>query len=189
YGVAAWTDDFTGWVIDYGYWPGQKSRYFEKSSAPMTLRDKYPDQAAESESAMLHVGLADLCKSILGRKYLREDGTEQAVDTCMVDANYGPEQPTIYEFCKLSPYCDKLLPSHGMATGINKPPMHAKRQQRGEIVGWNWRMPSLAKTTKTIRYINFDANEWKVFMFKRLAASRGAVGCLELPGKRPEDHV
>ncbi|MEO1616974.1 MAG: terminase gpA endonuclease subunit, partial [Planctomycetota bacterium] len=26
YGVAAWTDDFTGWVIDYGYWPGQKSR-------------------------------------------------------------------------------------------------------------------------------------------------------------------
>ncbi|MEO1616973.1 MAG: hypothetical protein AAFV88_14045, partial [Planctomycetota bacterium] len=26
-------------------------------------------------------------------------------------------------------------------------------------------------------------------MFKRLAASRGAVGCLELPGKRPEDHV
>ena len=34
--VAAWEDDFTGYVVDYGTWPDQQRAYF-------TLRDIQPD--------------------------------------------------------------------------------------------------------------------------------------------------
>ncbi|MDM4015969.1 terminase gpA endonuclease subunit [Roseiconus lacunae] len=189
YGVAAWTDEFTGYVIDYGTWPDQPRRYFEKSTADHTMRALYPEAAGQSDAAVLHVALADLCDEILGRTYTREDGTEQHVDRCLIDANYGPESATVYEFCKLSPYRSIFLPSHGKPIGINKPDEHARPAQRGEVVGWHWRMPPLAKTTKQIRYINFTPNRWKVFLFQRLAAARGAIGCLELPGTEPEAHL
>ena len=189
YGLVAWTNQFTGWVIDYGTWPKQNQRYFEKASAQRTLAKVYPKEAKESTAALLHKGLGDLTLQILGRSYRREDGTQQHVDLCMIDANWGPETNTVYEFCKLSPFREKLLPSHGKPMGINKPAIHDKPRGRGEIVGFHWRMPSLAKTTKTIRYINFTPNEWKRFLFERLAASRGSVGCLELPGNNPEFHL
>lgn len=189
WGLAAWSESFSGWVIDYGAWPEQRDRYFAKNATTtITLGHKYRKIAASGTEALITQGLADLTDHILGRTYTREDGTEQHVDRCLVDANYGPEADTVYDFCHRSEYRSILMPSHGQGITAGRQRIDAVPQRPGEIVGHNWRMPAMRRSKRKIRYINFDANAWLVFAFRRLASPRGAVGCLELPGGDPTDH-
>lgn len=182
YGLVAWSMDFSGWVIDYGTWPDQSSKYFAKSSAKHTLASVYSEYAGGGTSALLHVGLDGLADAILGRTYRRQDGSEQYVDRCMIDANWGVETDTVYDWCEHSAYASILLPAHGTPIGINQPRIDAIPQRSGEVVGWHWRKPTLKRSKRRIRYINHDPNPWKVFLFKRLATKRGASGCLEIFG-------
>jgi hypothetical protein len=65
YVVAAWEDDFTGYVIDYGTHPDQKRGYF-------TLRDAQPTLSQVAKGAGLegsiYAGLEELTNRCLGRE-------------------------------------------------------------------------------------------------------------------------
>lgn len=184
YTVCGWAGDFTGWVVDYGTWPEQKVSYFVARDAHQTLGRKYPKAGMEGA---IYAGLKDLCDSIIGREWKRDDGPTMRISKCFIDANWGASTNLVYDFCRQSVHAALLMPSHGRYYGASSVPISEYRRKQGEKIGHYWTMPS-AKGKRLIRYIMYDTNYWKTFITQRLAAPMGDPGCLSLFGKSQASH-
>jgi hypothetical protein len=184
YVVAAWEDDFTGYVIDYGAYPDQKRPYF-------TLRDAQPTLAQAVKGAGLegtiYAGLESLTTRCLGREWRRDDGAGMRVERCMVDANWGSSTDVVYQFCRQSAHSAALLPSHGRFVGASSIPFSEYKRKLGDRVGLNWRIPNV-QGKRAVRHVVFDTNYWKSFVHARLAVAMGDPGCLSLFGDSPALH-
>jgi hypothetical protein len=184
YLVAAWEDDFTGYVIDYGTEPDQKQGYF-------TLRDMRRTLGAESPRAgvegAIYAGLERLAETHLAREWRRDDGAMVRIDRCVIDANWGSSTDVVYQFCRQSPHAGVLIPSHGRYVGASSIPFSDYKRKRGERIGLNWRVP-VVTGKRSVRHVLFDTNYWKSFVHARLAVPMGDPGCLSLFGSRPEPH-
>ena len=185
--VAAWEDDFTGYVLDYGTEPDQKSA----SGSYFTLRDIRRTLAAASPRAGLegaiYGGLERLTETMLAREWRRDDGAAVRIDRCLVDANWGASTDVVYQFCRQSKYANVLLPSHGRYVGASSIPFSEYKRKRGDRVGLNWRVPNVAGK-RAVRHVLFDTNYWKSFIHARLAVPMGDPGCLSLFGRKPDPH-
>ena len=117
--VVAWEDEFTGYVLDYGAYPGQKRPYF-------TLRDaRYTLMAAKRGAGLegaIYAGLEAVTDRLLGREWHREDGAHLRVERCLVDANWGQTTDLVYQFCRQSRHAAVLMPSHGRFVGASSIP-------------------------------------------------------------------
>ena len=184
WGVAAFASDFRGWVIDYSTFPEQTRAYFQLRDAPRTLAATYPGKALE---ARIYEALTEVCGKILGRGWVREDGAEMRVQKCLIDANWGQSSDTIYQFCRESPHAAVLMPSHGRYVGASGAPLSSAAKKPGEIVGQEWRIP-LSQGKRAIRYVVFDTNYWKSFLFERLKTHPAQPGALLLFGSDPDAH-
>ncbi len=106
YLVAAWEDDFTGYVIDYGAYPDQRRPYF-------TLRDARPTLSEVAKGAGLegsiYAGLEELTGQFLGREWRRDDGAGMRIERCLIDANWGLSTDVIYQFCRQSAHAALAL--------------------------------------------------------------------------------
>jgi hypothetical protein len=182
YLVAAWADDFTGYVIDYGAYPDQKRAYFTLSDAKNKLSDAIKGAGQEGQ---VTGGLKMLTGSLLARNWLRDDGSELKIERCLIDSGYLTE--TVVEFCRSSPFGAILTPSKGMGIGAKQAPMREWPRREGERAGLNWRL-SAARGGKAARQVVYDANFWKTFVFARLSTAIGDRGSLSLFGTRPADH-
>lgn len=185
YAVAAWTQEFSGWVVDYGTWPRQRRRYFLKESATETLATTYP-QCQGQLQGLLHAGLADLWDQLLGSPWKTAAGGYLPINRLLVDAGF--ETDTIHEAARLSPHRSRIYPAFGRPIGARKERLDAKKKEPGEIVGPNWRIPSLRKARRGVRYVLSDANAYKAFLHQRLATPRGVAGSLELHDGSATDH-
>jgi hypothetical protein len=47
---------------------------------------------------------------------------------------------------------------------------------------------ALVRGKRVVRYVLFDANYWKSFVYSRLAVAMGDKGCLSLFGRNPAGH-
>ncbi len=182
--VAAWEDDFTGYVIDYGAWPDQKQPYFTLRDARRTLAMVAPRAGIEGA---IRTGLDGLTSEYLGRMWRRDDGAEMRIDRCVIDANWGQSSDVVYEFCRQSPFASVVMPSHGRYVGASGVPFAEYKKKPGERVGLIWRVP-ITKGKRALRHILFDTNYWKSFVHARLAVPIGDPGCLSLFGHKPEEH-
>jgi Terminase large subunit gpA, endonuclease domain len=184
YLVAAWGDDFTGYVVDYGSWPDQNLEYFSLSSVRQTLQVAFPKAGVE---AAIYAGLDALTKEIMGLEWRRDDGATMRIERCLVDANWGQSTDVIYQFCRQSAFAAALLPSHGRFVGASSQPMADYKRKPGDRVGHNWRVPNVAGK-RAVRHILYDTNHWKSFVHARLAVPMGDPGCLSLFGDNPKRH-
>jgi hypothetical protein len=184
YLVAAWQDDFTGYVVDYGAYPDQKRKYF-------TLRDARHTLSAHAEGTGLegaiYAGLETLTGDYLAREWKRDDGAGMRIDRCLIDANWGHSTDVVYQFCRQSPHSTILTPSHGRFVGASSLPFSDYKRKQGERIGLNWRIPTV-RGKRSVRHVLFDTNWWKSFIHARLAVSMGDPGCLSLFGTKPETH-
>lgn len=181
--VAAWQNDFTGYVIDYGAYPDQGQPYFSLRSARKTLEDVHPGGV----EGRIYAALDRLTGQLLGKAWQRDDGTELRVGQCLIDANWSTSTPVVYQFCRQSTHAAVLLPSHGKYFGATSKPMHEWSKKPGERTGSGWRItPSGAG--KPVRHVIYDTNAWKSFVHARLAVVMGDLGCLSLFGDRPRIH-
>ena len=180
--VAAWEDDFTGYVLDYGTYPDQKQSYFTLRDARLTLTAVA--KAGGLEGA-IYSGLDALTQRILGREWQRDDGATMRIERCLVDANWSTD--VVYQFCRQSMYAGIVLPSHGRFVGASSRPLSEYSRRPGDRIGFNWRIPNV-QGRRTVRYVLFDSNFWKSFVYARLATPMGERGCLSLFGDRPEQH-
>ncbi|GMV72861.1 MAG: hypothetical protein AMXMBFR77_26980 [Phycisphaerales bacterium] len=182
--VAAWEEDFTGYVVDYGTEPDQKAAYFTLRDAKRTLSAAAPRAGLE---ASLYAGLERLTETALGREWRRDDGAMVRIDRCLIDANWGQSTDVVYQFCRQSRHSAVLMPSHGRYVGASSIPMSEYRRRRGDRVGLNWRVP-LITGKRAVRHVVFDTNYWKSFIHARLAVPMGDPGCLSLFGQKAEQH-
>ncbi|GIW56313.1 MAG: hypothetical protein KatS3mg082_2717 [Nitrospiraceae bacterium] len=182
--VAAWEDDFTGYVIDYGTYPDQKRLYF-------TLRDARHTLAAATKASGLegtiYAGLEALTQVYLSRDWRRDDGAMLRIERCLIDANWGSSTDVVYQFCRQSAHAGIVLPSHGRFVGASSIPFSEYKRKPGDRVGLNWRMPNV-RGKRSVRHVVYDTNYWKSFIYARLAVAMGDRGCLSLFGDRPEQH-
>jgi len=182
--VAAWEDDFTGYVIDYGTYPDQQRSYF-------TLRDARHTLAATTRASGLegtiYAGLEQLTGAYLAREWRRDDGAMLRIERCLVDANWGSSTDVVYQFCRQSAHAGIVMPSHGRFVGASSQPFSEYKRKPGDRVGHNWRMPNV-HGKRAVRHIVFDTNYWKSFVHARLAVPMGDRSCLSLFGERPDQH-
>ena len=108
--VVAWDEDFTGWVLDYGAFPDQKSRYYTLRQANPTLASTYTEAGPEGA---IYRGIEALTADLLARDYRRDDGTDMRIERCLVDAGWGQSTDTVYQACRASSHASALMPSHG----------------------------------------------------------------------------
>jgi hypothetical protein len=184
YVVAAWEDDFTGYVLDYGTYPDQKRPYFALHDAKHTLSHVFPTAGLEGQ---IYAGLEALTSALLTHEWPRDDGAYLRIERCLIDANWGTSTDTIYKFCRQSEHSAVLTPSHGKYVGPANVPMREYRKMPGDRVGHNWRMPNV-KGKREVRKVLFDSNYWKTFIHRRLSVAMGDRGCLSLFGEKPETH-
>jgi len=182
--VAAWEDDFTGHVIDYGTEPDQHAGYFTLRDVRKTLAMSAPRAGVEGA---IYAGLERLCDRLLGREWKRDDGAAVRIDRCLIDANWGTSTDVVYQFCRQSPHASLLLPSHGRYVGASSIPFSDYKRKRGERIGLNWRVP-MVTGKRAVRHVVFDTNFWKSFVHARLAVPMGDPGSLALFGHKPEAH-
>lgn len=183
--VAGWEDDFTGYVVDYGAYPDQRRPYFTLRQANPKLSDIHPIGGLEGA---LYAGLEAVTANILGRPWRREGETEQRIEKCLIDANWGESTDLVYQFCRQSAHAAILTPSHGKGIGSKGRPMSEWTASEGEKIGFNWRLSAPRASKRAIRHVLIDTNFWKSFIHTRLAVPMGGRGCLSLFGDRPNDH-
>jgi len=184
YLVAAWEDDFTGHVIDYGTEPDQKQAYFTLRDIKRTLGTA---SARAGVEGAIYAGLERLIDATVAREWRRDDGAMVRIDRCLIDANWGSSTDVVYQFCRQSPHASVLTPSHGRYVGASSLPFSDYKRKRGERVGLNWRVP-VVTGKRAVRHVLFDTNFWKSFVHARLAVPMGDPGGLSLFGHKPEHH-
>ncbi len=182
--VAAWEDDFTGYVVDYGSWPDQKSPYFTVREVRRTLQQASPRAGLEGA---IYAGLETLVGSLASRVWRRDDGSEARVDRVLVDANWGESTDVVYQYCRQSAHAALVLPSHGRYVGASSIPFAEYRRKRGDRMGFHWRIPAAAGR-RAVRHALVDTNHWKSFVHARLAVPMGDPGCLSLFGRQGAEH-
>ena len=184
YLVAAWEDDFTGYVVDYGTWPDQHRAYFTLRDARTTLSTVTKSNGIEGA---IFAGLESLTESLLQRDWKRDDGAMLRIDRCLIDANWGSSTDVIYQFCRQSAHAGIVMPSHGRFVGASSQPFSEYKRRPGDRVGHNWRIPNV-HGKRAVRHIVYDTNYWKSFVHARFAVPMGDRGCLSLFGDSSEPH-
>lgn len=184
YAVAAWEDDFTGHIVDYGTFPDQKRPYFALREAKITIADKI---AAPDAEGQLYGALEALTEAMLGREWAREDDTTLRIERCLIDANWGTMTDLVYRFCRRSTFAGIITPSHGRGIRASMKPMREYSKKPGDRVGFNWRIDA-SPGKRAIRKALFDANAWKSFLHARLSTPIGSRSCLSLYGSKPDAH-
>lgn len=183
YAVAAWADDFTGAVVDYGTWPEQPRSNFVYRSVRTTLQTKYPRQSTQG---CVIAGLEDLCNSLFTRRWATESGTEIPIERGLADAADGNVTDAVFDFCRNGAYRSFMLPAIGKGIGPTDTPMHAYKPKPGERLGFHWLAQPVPK--RACRQVIVDANFWKSFVNEGLAIGQGDKRCLSLFGDRQTDH-
>ncbi len=184
YVVAAWEDNFTGYVIDYGTYPDQQRSYFTLRDARHTLAYAAAGTGLEGS---IYAGLERLTANLLTREWLRDDGAAMKINRCLIDANWGHSTDIVYQFCRQSSHSAVLIPSHGRFVGASSMPFSEYKRRPGDRVGLNWRIPTI-HGKRAIRHVIFDTNWWKSFVHARLAVAIGDRGCLSLFGDTAATH-
>ena len=182
--IAAWEDDFTGYVLDYGTFPDQQRPYFTLRDARLTLA--LATKASGLEGA-IYAGLERVTAEYLGREWRRDDGAMLRIERCLIDANWGSSTDVVYHFCRQSAHAGIILPSHGRFVGASSQPFSEYKRRPGDRIGHNWRMPNVAGK-RAVRHVVYDTNFWKTFIHARLAVPMGDRGCLSLFGDSAELH-
>ena len=182
--VAAWEDDFTGYIVDYGTYPDQRRPYFTLRDARTTLA--LATKAGGLEGA-IYAGLERLTTDYLGREWRRDDGALLRIERCLIDANWGSSTDVVYQFCRQSAHAGIVMPSHGRFVGASSQPFSEYKRRPGDRVGLNWRIPSV-HGKRAVRHVVYDTNYWKSFVHARLAVAMGDRGCLSLFGDGAELH-
>lgn len=164
--VASWNQSFGGHVVAYGTYPDQASSFFEAKHAKRTLA-----QAAKGAGfeAALHAGLEQVTQLLLGRDWIREDGTAMRISQLLIDANWGQSTSTVRTFCRRSQFAAVILPSHGKGIGASSQPI-GDRKARGDRIGLNWKVGQISEGQKSAVY---DTNFYKTFVSARLRLQMG----------------
>jgi len=180
--VCAWEPDFTGYVIDYGTYPGQTTGYFTLREAQRTIRRVHQGMGLEGA---IYAALETLTEELLRKEWPCDDGAVMRVGLCLIDQGW--QTDVVHQFCRQSPHAGLLMPSRGHGITPSQKPISEYDRKRGDRIGHHWWVPSVRRR-RSLRHVEVDTNYWKSFVHKRLATAMGDRGCLSLWGRKPRAH-
>jgi len=181
--VAAWEDDFTGYVVDYGTWPDQGRSYFSLGNLTNLIEQQLGHLSLDAQMSQ---ALTILTEQLCGKDWQKETGITVRLDKLMIDANWGPQTDTVYQVCRESPHRSLLIPSHGRYVGATGRPFYEYQKREGERAGLMWRIGR--NQHRATPHCVYDTNWWKSFVHNRLEVASGAPSELRLFGDRPVAH-
>lgn len=181
--LCAWTSDFEGVVVDYDVFPKQRRTFFQLADASPTLMTVSGESVLETA---IYKGLQEVMDTLFGTLYLREDGTDIYIRRVMIDASWGPQTDTIYQYINESPYKQHLSPSFGQYLGATSRPYSEIRIASGDKAGVHWRIPK-DTNGRPVKRVLIDTNYWKTFVLSRLMTKAGDTGRLVINGA-PQTH-
>ena len=201
--VAAWGDDLTGAVIDYGSWPDQGRRYFTLRDLAKTMRGETGENTVE---AALDRGLQSLVSQLLeygGSPRLapaahksgeRGEPTALAaggrrIDWIGIDANWQISTELVYQTARTFG-AGRVMPCHGRFVGAASLPMTMWRKVVGEREGHFYRVCGAGGSsgTRAGRHLAIDINSWKSIVCKRCKAEPNKPGSITWFGDRARSH-
>lgn len=180
--VVAWSDEMTGWVVDYGTRPEQTRKVFKAQAVTNTLEKRYK---AKLEVA-LRAGLTELVALLNAREFARDDGSAARLSRVGIDASWGQTTHVVKDYVRTSPLGGILLPCHGKGITATTAPISTYRKEKGEWRGLEARIAP-AKG-REVRHLLYDTNWWKSQAMRRLSTPIGAAGCVSLYGTGQTRH-
>ena len=183
YCVAAWQEDFTGYIIDYGTWPDQRRPWFTLEAAPHTLARAYPGAGPDGA---IQAGLEALVGRYLAHEWPRAGkGGVLRIEKCLVDMGY---KPGLIAAVKHKAGGAAMVLAKGVGIRAGSRPMSMYKRRPGEVHGHNWYFPNV-KGTQEFPHVAADVNWWKSFVHARLSVTPGDPGALTLFGHSAADHA
>ena len=181
YVVMAFSDDGTGHVIDYGTYPDLKTWDWTLADVTKTYQT-----AGMGFEGSLTLALDTLTQQLIGRKYIREDGTEMQIERCLVDAAWGVSSSTVVTYCSRSQWSTVLMPSFGRSITADKKPYSEYRKIAGQTIGDFW---LISKNRQNVRVMEIDTNFVKTLVSMRIRTAIGDKGSFQIWGKQHDVHT
>lgn len=175
--MVGFTDQFSGYLLDYGTYPEQAGRTWEKSKTPDLLTRMYPDM---SEDGRLYRAITDFIDAVFKTRISRpDDGTFLQVDLLGIDRGYKPT--TVLKAIRDSRE-RRVVPVRGGAWKATDRPMdHPDNIKRwtagGRRLGPGWR---LADAQQGVQSIETEPSRWKTFLHEHLAVPLGEPGSISI---------
>lgn len=163
--AVAWSEHFTGHVVDYGTYPEQRRSYFALRDARPTLVEA---TGAAGLEAQIFKGLTLCTDKLLARPWKRDDDTPIRIERLLVDSAWQTE--VVRQWCRQCGRAE-ITPSVGHYTGPTRTPISGWKLPPGARRGLNWILS---------KHVIFDPNFWKTFVFQRFAVDEPMPGCLTL---------
>ena len=181
YCVMAITNDFRGFVVDYGAWPEQKQSNYTKRHVRNDLSKRYPGMSAE---ARWLAALTDCVHSMNNKPWQRVGGGVVAIDKIGIDAGYGESTSTVRAFCSLPDVRSQCVPTFGRYVGaVSKPICDGRAKPGEELAPREWHVRNLPPSPgEGCRHTLYDANYYKSLTHQALAAAAGTIGKHNEPG-------
>ena len=188
YAVAAWSDDFTGYVLDYGTYPRQVRRVFSKGETGLITMSR-DDQRKDG---IIQAGLVALIKELLAVRWEIEtaDGRQPTAaenitfSKLLIDTGYKPQ--IVENAIRLAVGRSAVvMPAKGKSIRASMLPMSDWKRKAGERHGNHWIENIPSGRTKTI---TVDSNFWKCQVHDAFRMAPGNRGSVSLWGRDPETH-
>ena len=172
YTLVAWSQNFSGTVIDYGEWPDQKRRIYSHRDVKPGLSDV---SSLKSEEERIYEGLENLKAFLDSRDYQKPDGTSLFISKCLIDRGYKTD--IVDQFCRdNSPIYQGMS---GMGVKAGQKQLVESVAKDTLVKGFHWIVRPNPKYNR-VQWVLADVNFWKAFMHERLIVGMGGSGCLDL---------
>ena len=181
--VAAWADDFTGWIVDYGTFPEQNRAFFSKSDKSLSTMKSY---FKGRKDARVRQGLEYLAGELTQRVWSFEHDplfTTQ-IDRLLIDSRY--LHRAVDGALRNLRNNGVIRPAMGIGITENKKPINNWPKKDGRKIGHYWIDDRPAR--RTFRTVTADVNYWKGQVHDAFALEAGDRGGLTLWGKSGEKH-
>jgi hypothetical protein len=182
WGICAFEDDFTGYLVDYGTYPEQNRYYFAMRDARQTLDRIYPGLGIEGQ---IQRGLETLSKSLISQKFKRAGGQSAAMqlERLLCDSSYKPG--TVENVRHI--VGQVMMASKGIGITAAKKPISTYIKKPGERFGHHWYIPNVARSQE-FPHIKIDTNYWKTFVHNSFKAASGDRGSFTIFGNNTGQH-
>ena len=184
YAVVSWSDEFTGYVVDYGTYPKQVRRHFKKGETGLITMSR----GDQRKDGLIQAGLVSLIKELLATRWEVEgdrDGAEQvAFSKLLIDTGYKPQ--IVENAIRLAVgKTTVVMPAKGKSIRASMLPMSDWKHKSGERFGNHWMMST---PSGRLRTVTVDSNFWKCQVHDAFRMLPGNQGSLTLWGRDAETH-
>lgn len=165
---AAWGGDMTGYVLDYGIYPGEnKPLWTAKQTGGL------------SEDQAIFQGLAALVPMIVNDTVFLQNNEPRKPDIVIIDCGY--KMDTVFSYTRTAQLGMPVVPGRGWGTKTRAytPPRGAVR------VGNNWHVTDWQKKGRVLVHA---ANFWRMTTQKAFLLQAGGPGSVSLWGKDGRRH-